>query len=199
MKPKFTNLFYVALFFAVDRYNPDKLGKTCAVWIINNVQQELGDFINFSEDRDYYDERFNNNFNESYRNFYNLDTATTNPIENGINLLIPRTISKRMQAQSGVFFYGINFNNSFEGNLFDCDKDAVEEIKKSSASIVVNNHSNEFITYLSQIITQSRVTKIILHKKIYPFVWNELNCMNITEATLFPDLQGLITFLYHKE
>lgn len=168
----FSESFYIALFFAV-KENHDKDG---AVWAIKTEKIRYKTLIV-------------NNHKHSAEEFARLlvnnSAEWKNRYENCEDLMMtcakPEQLNQRLMAQQGLFLCPLNFNKSFMENLtYSLNLSGNKEEVKPLNSIAD----------LEEEVKNGDVIKITISQEDKKNILAHLHKMNLTEATLFPGLDG---------
>ncbi len=200
----FSESFFVALFYAI--YDENKDG---AVWMINYIYKQ---YINLNKSNKFATQIFNE---ETYYGLFSKESNVFSKFfkrENvkkkmekmekekiyGLIWLFDINLSRRMQNQQGHLICGLNFLNSFEGNLFNVPFQEVLEEKKNPKIVNINKYTAESIKEYTTILLESKVIKLIIPARLKSKLKDELALMNITYEILFPDFSGLIQYEYSK-
>ncbi len=169
----FTRSFYIALFFAV----ADHLDDDAAIWAINvSMMKNKAEDENAKKDYPYRDEEFRRRLVEAALSRGDLVPGTL-----GVTYAEPAQLNERIIAQQGLFLCPLDFHKTFMENLtIALDLTETKERPKDlSASDGLVNETKS-----------GNVIKIIINKEDKRNFNKHLHMMNITEATLFPGLDG---------
>jgi hypothetical protein len=160
---------YVALYFALWRYEADKEG---ALWCFNNEWLNNGWNENSSAD---YKKEYKKDLDRRYTNLFNIVLKSKNP---KVYLLNPYNPPERLILQQGGFIIPLDIKKEFMENL-------------SSMPISPKNNKKKK-NYLHRVIKiKIKVDKLKLKEIRY-----QLIRMNINNATLFPGIDGFARNLY---
>ena len=129
--------------------------------------------------------------NESHIGVVNhiLEVATD---EKGVITVEPFRLNKRIMAQQGLFLFPTAHQYSFESNLctslgLDFDTLGPENTSETTS----------FDAYFKEPFRKARVVKLVIPRKTHNAVLRDLHEMNVTYATLFPDLEGLARSFFY--
>lgn len=183
----FTYSFYVAVFFAVENAISDS-----AVWALNLhiVEEEIENLNGANVLKDEVDMWLRHISLAEH-----LINNQAKPPQPGVVNVIPAWLNKRMLAQQGCFLFPFNLEYSFEGNLaktLGIKLASYEEQLKETASPPREYH---------EISPRAALIKMILplgDADVHNVIWQDLRSMNVTAASLFPDLSGLARSFHHR-
>ena len=164
----FTRSFVVATFFAVREHLESN--QDFCIWAINN--RVLEDYTKIALGSENIHERI-----------YEIIYKVLDFKKNGIIIIEPNKITKRMSVQQGVSLAQTNIEDSFENNLHSAMgiKNKPIEISLDEFSQINNNIININI----------KIIQFIFEKKCIQQVRRELLHYNVTSESLFPDLEGM--------
>lgn len=104
----------------------------------------------------------------------------------GVAIVEPYWLSKRMDAQQGSFLVPFDLRRSFQENLADfLDLEPSQDLKTSDDEMNVPDANG-----LRKAWFGGRVYKVRLPASTHGAIKGHLKHMNITEQSLFPDLEG---------
>lgn len=211
-----TRSIFIAAYFAVNRSDPEK---DAAIWIFSRheIDSSFDTWMHEFNQNDirmspftpccfgeaYYgpypkDIKTRKIINEvSFESLFYEDMRKIDPvkiIEAAINGYIEKPgiciaesfwISKRMEAQQGLFIIPFNVRRSFEENMTQCLK--TEDTEDNE--IYIEEASLQDLFFYSKLI------KVRIPKGIKWEITTRLQEMNINDLTLFPDIQGSMSYL----
>lgn len=184
----FSYSFYVASFFAIHNSYSDS-----AVWCLNinyllKKNKDLSDQIRKISYQDIvqkYVEKTN----------LSIESKQSNQLEEGICIVEPFIQEKRLSIQQGLFIAPTNIEQSFQKNLATAIDAKADSLKDDNLSLItlndIKNIKGEELCLL----------KIILSKDMNYEAVNQLRNMNISDATLFPGVDGFtrsLNFAFHE-
>jgi hypothetical protein len=167
----FTRSPYVACFFAFEETDIDE-GKKCAIWAIHTDWLIKAGLPRISQQIADQADLKPSDLLDSERIMKCFDNLFVNNSLPMILPIEPPRSNARLLVQQGLFLCPAALDRSFDKNL-------------SSYSDDIEN-------------MQSNVHKIIIEGRIFAEAMSELHFMNISRASLFPDLEGFGTSLGHK-
>ena len=118
----------------------------------------------------------------------------------------PPRLNERLAVQQGLFLFSGNINHAFEKNLcdyFDLPFDSFksENASKPNRDLIpatnIADPKNIPLEELAELYIPAPVIKIKIPKKIHSSAIEDLNRMNINNASLFPGLDGFSRDLSH--
>ena len=186
----FSYSFYVAAFFATNNSLSDS-----AIWGINVNHLIKRDecFYQHLKKIGYYDTiqkyvEFANKVLETCQ----FDVEAQSYIRTNVCVVEPYVQEQRLCIQQGFFLFPTNIKKSFESNLLESlgidketiDKDSFTKIRKKN----LNSISGDEIA----------IVKFTLSKRMIYEASNQLRSMNITDATLFPGIDGFARSLHNN-
>lgn len=184
----FTYSFYVATFFAIQHASSNS-----AVWSlnINYLLKRDNEFkseiwkINYQDMIKKYGERLNNS----------IDFKPSDQADESVCIVEPFIQEKRLSIQQGLFLAPTNIEKSFQNNL-------ATTINKTSDDFSDNNLTEITIDQLENLKGEDLfLLKVILSKDIKYEVIDQLRNMNISDATLFPGIDGFtrsLSYAFHE-
>lgn len=180
----FTESFYVALYFAIrdlHAVNDVDPGQDAVVWAISKFALDgnsiaLCEKNNWELDQEEMSRRLlNNAIDLPWR--YDKETDGTFAVV----CSKPGTLNQRMIAQQGLFLAPLNLKHPFEENL-------IKGLKLHE--ILVCNMEISTLDDLKNKAALAKAVKICIPKKLHKTLLFHLKRMNLSEATLFPGLDG---------
>lgn len=176
----FSESFYCALFFAIDSVGPKD---DCAVWAIDESRPHVGtrrllgleDFgASFVEGQD------------ELRSSLNRLVGKDVGVPRGVTSFWPERFNQRLAAQQGLFLAALRVDVPFEIQLLEAlgvERSDFDAALGSSASQVERTPDLKELAEL-------RVAKIEIEPGFQSVLRRELRRMNLTNANLFPGLDG---------
>lgn len=184
----FTYSFYVATFFAIQNASSDS-----AVWSLNinyllkkdsEFKSQIG-MISFQNIIKKYVERLNN-----FIGYTPSDQA-----DESICIVEPFIQEKRLSIQQGLFIGPTNIEKSFQSNLASAINAKNDNFSDNNLSLITSDQ-------LESINGDDLfLIKFILSKDIKYEVVDQLRNMNISDATLFPGIDGFtrsLNYAFHE-
>ena len=184
----FTYSFYVATFFAIQNADSNS-----AVWSLNinyllkkdsEFKSQIG-MISFQDSIKIYVERLNN-----FIGYTPSDQA-----DESICIVEPFIQEKRLSIQQGLFISPTNIEKSFQRNLASAINVKNDDFSDNNLSLITPDQ-------LESINGDDLfLIKFILSKDIKYEVVNQLKNMNISDATLFPGIDGFtrsLNYAFHE-
>lgn len=168
----FTRSSYVACFFALEEAEREEkaaINNKCAIWAVDTRWLVTNSFRRITRDFPGWSE---NNLIDSNFMADNFDKIFVNYQKSLVLPIVPPRSNPRLLVQQGLFL---------------CPSIAEGGIGKNLASY--NNDTQDM---------NKHVFKIIIEERIRTKVLFELRLMNISRASLFPDLQGYASSLAHE-
>ena len=175
----FTESFYVAVFFALERRACETYHGDAAVWAVQR-------------------DRLLNAANKKLEGSKVSDPKTRGNASIGSKVkqqplafpMMPERISVRMAAQQGIFLCPLDIARTFEQNLFGTFG-LDPNVQGDTRTQDFNVSSNIFTR------TELRaILKIILPPQVHSAAFKSLRGMNINASSLFPGLDGLARSLF---
>jgi hypothetical protein len=167
----FTRSPYVACFFALEETDIRK-GKKCAIWAIHTDWLINGGVSQISKQIAYYHDLNKSNLLNSKFIVEHFNSLFVNNSVPMVLPIEPPRSNARLLAQQGLFLCPGAPDRSFDKNLSSYADD-IENMQKHVHKIKIEGH-------------------------IFAEAMSELSYLNISRATLFPDLEGFGTSLAHK-
>jgi hypothetical protein len=174
----FSHSFYVAAFFAIEQAEGD-----AAVWGVNlsRIERILAKKLKLRQGGTTHD------INQAHIQYIHRFLGA----KNGQPLVVsvePERLNERISIQQGLFLFPCDLTCSFKANLAKTFSGELEERDAEQWSETLEKQlSNDEIA----------VVKIILPRSIHREALDDLHKMNVTSATLFPDLTGFARSLYY--
>lgn len=117
-----------------------------------------------------------------------VDAAIRGYVEKpGVAAVEPTWMSRRHEAQQGVFLVPFNVRNSFEGNLFS--------FLSMSEDLIDERPVPPDEDGMLRLWAHSKVIKLRVPASLHGILRVRLESMNIRELTLFPDAEGVFSHL----
>lgn len=190
---------YVATYFSINEVNEKVDEKHCAVWAINkNWLNFCNKFIIVKGN----DSLIKDGGNEKEPLIENIPCLL---------YVVPKNLNERMIAQQGIFLWIGDIDKSVAENLnvynYEKMKEEIikkmgededylkEEIKNSDLICRINDERIEKIDYKDLLSTKRNIIKINIPRYLRGEILDDLNKMNINQATLFPDMDGYAKYL----
>jgi hypothetical protein len=177
----FSHSFYVAAFFAIERAEGD-----AAVWGVNlsRIERILAKKLKLSRGGTTHD---TNQAHIQYIDRF-LGAKDGQPLVVSVE---PERLNERISIQQGLFLFPCDLTCPFKANLAKTFAAISDELEEGEAE----QWNEALAKQLSN--DEMAVVKIILPRGIHREALDDLYKMNVTSATLFPDLDGFARSLYH--
>jgi len=177
----FTHSFYVAAFFAIEQAEGD-----AAVWGVNlnRIERILARKLKLRQGGTTHDT------NQAHIQYIHRFLGAKNGQPLVVNVE-PERLNERISIQQGLFLFPCDLTCSFNANLAKTFAGISGELEEREAEqwseMLEKQLSNDEIA----------VVMIILPRGIHREALDDLYKMNVTSATLFPDLTGFARSLYY--
>lgn len=186
----FTYSFYVAAFFAMQNSESD-----AAIWAINvNYLMKQNAIISEQIGKKSYRNIIGDYVNLANKNIHNGQVFTNIEKEHNIYIVEPFNQEQRLAIQQGLFLFPTDIEKPFQENL-------CKALNTGKNNIQTDDLENVSHKDLSEVDTNNIcIVKIILSKQMHYESANQLRHMNISDATLFPGIDGFarsLNFNFH--
>ncbi len=187
----FTYSFYVAAFFAIKNAVSDS-----AIWAINvNYLMNSHPIISGQIGENSYSHIINDYVNLGNKCLHDGQIFTEKEREQNIYIVEPFNQEQRLAVQQGVFLFPTDIEKPFQENL-------CKALKVGNNNILNSELKEIDIKELSEVdINNLCIVKILLTKPTHDESANQLRHMNISDATLFPGIDGFaksLSFNFHN-